>query len=206
MNCSFITIVSDSNNFNWVTSTTLIIAFITMVTSIRSLYVWKEEIREKRKYELTKELYFFIEKFEKFYIKNIKNNTNYDRDTILNELNKFNQKLHEILLEYSYITKTQRLNNFFKYFLDIINQDSDNFYSVEMDDEGIITGEFTWESYIEDKENQEILENKIKVLKDFCKREIKEFFLGKDKSASLKRYNAKFYIQTKDKRGKSCET
>lgn len=199
MHFSFVTLVNSATSTNWIIIGTLIVSMLSLFVSIKSLYVWKDEIREKRKYELTKNLYFWIEKLEKFYIENIKHNNNYDNDKILIEFSKFNAKLHEIFLEYSYVIQTQTIQNIILFFKNIIDENSEEFYCVEIDEDNIITGSFNWEYYTE-KENQKDFENNIELLKIFCKNSIKEFYLGKNKKYLQRRYNAKFYLQTVDKR------
>lgn len=190
-----------SSEINWITYITFVVSVITMYASIKNLFVWKDEIKEKRKYELTKDLYFFIEKFEFFYKQNIKNNNNININKVNAEFNKFNQKLHEILLEYSYIIKSEPLS-IIQFLKNLVDENSEDFYQVELDEDAIQSGFFTWETYSE-PENQKDLEDKINTLKNFCKRIIKEFYLGKDKKRLKQRYSAKFYMQIMNERGKN---
>lgn len=185
----------------WISILMLILTFGAFLVSIRALYVWKDEIREKRKYELTKDLYFCIEKFESFYKQNIKNNDNINTNKVNKEFNKFNQKLHEILLEYSYIIKSEPLS-IIQFLKNLVDENSEDFYQVELDENEIQSGFFLWETYSE-PENQKDLEDKINTLKNFCKRIIKEFYLGKDKKRLKQRYSAKFYMQIMNERGKN---
>lgn len=176
-----------------------IVSVVTLFIAIRALYIWKDEIKAKRRYELTKELYLSIIKLEDFYNICIKNTETIDYIKLNQTFDKFSEKLREILLEYGHLIDLDNLKKVIAFFKRLTDKYDENYYSVKVYEKDFLIGSYSWEILYSDDGKKEFEEN-IKILKDFCKQEIQEFYSGK---RNLKnRYDVKIYINYKKKRGK----
>lgn len=176
-----------------------VVSIFALFIAIRSLYVWKDEMKEKRKYELTKELYLSITNLEDFYNICIKKSETIDYIKLNQTFDKFSEKLREILLEYGYLINLDKLEKAMAFFKRLTDKNDENYFSVKFDEQGFLTGTYCWENLNSEEWKKEFEEN-IRILKNFCKQEIQEFYLGKH---NLKdRYDVKVYIQYKKQRGK----
>lgn len=153
-----------------------IVSIIALFIAIKALYVWKDEIREKRKYELTKKLYFFVEEFETYYHKYIIDNVQIDLNEVNIYLKKFNMNLHEILFEYTYIVQNSKIKEILLYLKKLTNIKDDDSIILRLDETNKDLNYINSEDYINKKSVKKITKC-INILKQYCKQEIKKFYI-----------------------------
>lgn len=160
----------------------MIIDFINLVCSIimvciafYALQSWKNEFKEKRQYEVARQLYFCLIKLELFYIKNIKGRFKVQNELIINHFDIFYETLNELLLEFQVLEIQSELYQSIQYFIELTNTDFDKAYEADVDEDGYYDGNFRWENF-EDIDLQKEFEAYMKKLKDYCKQKIYKFY------------------------------